>query len=167
MEEAIQSNQMDLEKEEARLEQGLQSLPQERHIWRIPELPPIPQVPIKKLVQSSKGRGVGNMPKPLAGGHELLLTHEEISGSAEDHRTLRRVEPIFLQRQGQKDTELVEEPKYFICRPEEGIGNPPEASKEKPKGPQKKKKGPKNHQGKGKGKENWNRPYQQGYRIPE
>ena len=43
MEEAIQSNQMDLEKEEARLEKGLQSLPQERHIWRIPELPPIPQ----------------------------------------------------------------------------------------------------------------------------
>ncbi|MBW0574221.1 hypothetical protein O181_113936 [Austropuccinia psidii MF-1] len=42
----------------------------------------------------------------------------------------------------------------------------PEASKEKPKGPQKKK-GPKNHQGKGKGKANWNRPYPQGYRIPK
>ncbi|MBW0528840.1 hypothetical protein O181_068555 [Austropuccinia psidii MF-1] len=38
-------------------------------------------VPIQNLVQSSKGRGVGNMPKPLAGGHELLLTHQ-------DHRTL-------------------------------------------------------------------------------
>ncbi|MBW0581508.1 hypothetical protein O181_121223 [Austropuccinia psidii MF-1] len=34
-----------------------------------------------------------------------------------------------------------------------------------PKGPQKKKRGPKNHQGKGKGKENWHRPYPQGYRI--
>ncbi|MBW0550817.1 hypothetical protein O181_090532 [Austropuccinia psidii MF-1] len=43
----------------------------------------------------------------------------------------------------------------------------PEASKEKPKGPQKKKKGPKKHQGKGKGKANWNRPYPQGYRIPK
>ncbi|MBW0477369.1 hypothetical protein O181_017084 [Austropuccinia psidii MF-1] len=42
----------------------------------------------------------------------------------------------------------------------------PETSKEKPKGSQKKKKGPKNHQGKGKGKENWHRPYPQGYRIP-
>ncbi|MBW0566515.1 hypothetical protein O181_106230 [Austropuccinia psidii MF-1] len=41
----------------------------------------------------------------------------------------------------------------------------PEASKEKPKGPQKKKKGPKNHQGKGKGKANWHRPYPKGYRI--
>ncbi|MBW0573008.1 hypothetical protein O181_112723 [Austropuccinia psidii MF-1] len=43
----------------------------------------------------------------------------------------------------------------------------PEASKEKPKGPQKKEKGPKNHQGKGKGIANLNRPYQQGYRIPK
>ncbi|MBW0541618.1 hypothetical protein O181_081333 [Austropuccinia psidii MF-1] len=43
----------------------------------------------------------------------------------------------------------------------------PEVSKEKPKGPQKKQKGPKNHQGKGKGKENWHRPYPQGYRIPK
>ncbi|MBW0558008.1 hypothetical protein O181_097723 [Austropuccinia psidii MF-1] len=41
----------------------------------------------------------------------------------------------------------------------------PEASKEKPKCPQKNKKGSKNHQGKGKGKENWHRPYPQGYRI--
>ncbi|MBW0574969.1 hypothetical protein O181_114684 [Austropuccinia psidii MF-1] len=63
------------------------------------------------------------MPKPLAGGHELLLTHQELSGSGEDHRTLRRLEPIVLQRQGQKDKELVEEPKSFIHRPEERVGN--------------------------------------------
>ncbi|MBW0493109.1 hypothetical protein O181_032824 [Austropuccinia psidii MF-1] len=59
-------------------------------------------VPIQKLVQRIKRRAVGNMPKPLAGGHELLLTHQELSGSGEDHRTLRRVEPITLQRQIQK-----------------------------------------------------------------
>ncbi|MBW0593144.1 hypothetical protein O181_132859 [Austropuccinia psidii MF-1] len=104
-------------------------------------------------------------------------------GSGEYHRTLRRVEPIVLQRQSKKDKELVEEPNSFISRPKEGIGNDPsfgrrpsgiyqlkpapEASKEKPKGPQKKKKGPKSHQGKGKGKENWHRPYPQGYRIPK
>ncbi|MBW0503656.1 hypothetical protein O181_043371 [Austropuccinia psidii MF-1] len=63
------------------------------------------------------------MPKPLAGGHELLLTHQELFGSGEDHRTLRSMEPIVLKRQGQKDKELVEEPKSFIHRPEEGIGN--------------------------------------------
>ncbi|MBW0536710.1 hypothetical protein O181_076425 [Austropuccinia psidii MF-1] len=82
-------------------------------------------VPIQKLVQSSKRRGVGNMRKPLEGGHELLLTHQELSGSGKDHRTLRRVEPIVLQRQSQKDKELAEEPKSFICRPEEGIANDP------------------------------------------
>ncbi|MBW0493646.1 hypothetical protein O181_033361 [Austropuccinia psidii MF-1] len=65
------------------------------------------------------------MPTPLAGGHELLLTHQELSGSGEDHRTLRRVKPIVLQRQGQKDKELVKEPKSFIFRPEEGIENDP------------------------------------------
>ncbi|MBW0581209.1 hypothetical protein O181_120924 [Austropuccinia psidii MF-1] len=46
-------------------------------------------IPIQKLVWQSKGRGGGNMPKPLAGGHELLLTHQELSGSGEDHATLR------------------------------------------------------------------------------
>ncbi|MBW0541998.1 hypothetical protein O181_081713 [Austropuccinia psidii MF-1] len=37
-------------------------------------------VPIQKLFQSSKRKGVQNMPKPLAGAHELLLTHQELSG---------------------------------------------------------------------------------------
>ncbi|MBW0533272.1 hypothetical protein O181_072987 [Austropuccinia psidii MF-1] len=63
------------------------------------------------------------MPKPLEGGNELLLTHQELSGSGEDHRALRRLEPIVLQRQSQKYKELVEEPKSSIHRPEEGIGN--------------------------------------------
>ncbi|MBW0552847.1 hypothetical protein O181_092562 [Austropuccinia psidii MF-1] len=69
------------------------------------------------------------MPKPLAGGHELLLTHQELSGSGEDHRTPRRVEPIVFQRQSQKDKELVEEPNSFICTPEEGIGNDPSSGR--------------------------------------
>ncbi|MBW0550077.1 hypothetical protein O181_089792 [Austropuccinia psidii MF-1] len=65
-------------------------------------------MPVQTLAQSSQRRRVGNMPKPLAGGHELLLTHQELSGSGEDHRTLRSLEPIVLKRQGQKDKELVE-----------------------------------------------------------
>ncbi|MBW0560928.1 hypothetical protein O181_100643 [Austropuccinia psidii MF-1] len=133
MEATIQSNPMDVDKGEARPNPEVPSLPQERHIWRMPELSPIPQggrnrnitMPIQTLVQRSQRRGVGNMPKPLEGGHELLLTHKELSGSGEDHRTLRRMEPIVLQRQSQKDKELVEELKSFICRPEEGIENDP------------------------------------------
>ncbi|MBW0589045.1 hypothetical protein O181_128760 [Austropuccinia psidii MF-1] len=60
-------------------------------------------IPIQKLVKSSQRRAVGNMPKPLEGGHELLLTNQELSGSGEDHRTFRRLEPIVLQRESQKD----------------------------------------------------------------
>ncbi|MBW0582156.1 hypothetical protein O181_121871 [Austropuccinia psidii MF-1] len=63
------------------------------------------------------------MPKPLAGSHELLLTHQELSGSGEEHRTLRRLEPIVLQRRSQKEKELSEEPKSFIHRPEETVVN--------------------------------------------
>ncbi|MBW0521831.1 hypothetical protein O181_061546 [Austropuccinia psidii MF-1] len=57
-------------------------------------------VQVQRLVQRSQRRGLGNMPKPLAGGHELLLTQQELSGSGEDHRALRRIEPIVLQRKG-------------------------------------------------------------------
>ncbi|MBW0564602.1 hypothetical protein O181_104317 [Austropuccinia psidii MF-1] len=41
----------------------------------------------------------------------------------------------------------------------------PEVTEGKPKQPQKKKRGPKSHQGRGKGKDNWHRPYPQGYRT--
>ncbi|MBW0508573.1 hypothetical protein O181_048288 [Austropuccinia psidii MF-1] len=74
------------------------------------------------------------MPKPLAGGHELLLTHPELSESGEDHRTLRRLEPIVLQRQSQKYKELVEEPNSFIHRPEEGVGNDSSFGDRRPSG---------------------------------
>ncbi|MBW0569622.1 hypothetical protein O181_109337 [Austropuccinia psidii MF-1] len=91
-------------------------------------------VPIQNLVQRSKRRGVGNMPKPLAGGHELLLTHQELSGSGEDHRTLRRLEPIVLQMKSQKDKELVEEPKSSIHTPEERVENDPSFGDRGPSG---------------------------------
>ncbi|MBW0576116.1 hypothetical protein O181_115831 [Austropuccinia psidii MF-1] len=44
MEETIQSNHMDVDKEEARPNLEVQNLPQERCIWRMPELPPFPKV---------------------------------------------------------------------------------------------------------------------------
>ncbi|MBW0570068.1 hypothetical protein O181_109783 [Austropuccinia psidii MF-1] len=138
MEEAIKSNPSDLDKEEVRPEQGLPSRPQERHIWRMPELPPIPQgnvlrdeplssgshrnvsIPLQKLVQSSKRRGVGDMRKPLAGGNDLLIEHQKLSGSGEDLELLAG-----WSTSSCKDKELVEEPKSFICMPEGGIGNDP------------------------------------------
>ncbi|MBW0584789.1 hypothetical protein O181_124504 [Austropuccinia psidii MF-1] len=71
---------------------------------------------------------------PLAGVHELLLTHQELSGSGEDHRTLRRMEPIVLQSQGQKDKETVEKLNSFIHRPEEGPGNDSSFGERRPSG---------------------------------
>ncbi|MBW0531339.1 hypothetical protein O181_071054, partial [Austropuccinia psidii MF-1] len=49
MEATIPSNQMDLDKEEARPGPELESFPQERHNWRMPELPPFPKVCTYKL----------------------------------------------------------------------------------------------------------------------
>ncbi|MBW0492767.1 hypothetical protein O181_032482 [Austropuccinia psidii MF-1] len=49
MEATIKSNQMDVGKEETRQSPEVASLPQERHIWRMPELPPIPQVKEDKI----------------------------------------------------------------------------------------------------------------------
>ncbi|MBW0530772.1 hypothetical protein O181_070487 [Austropuccinia psidii MF-1] len=43
MEATIQSNQMDVDKEEARPNQEVSNLPEERHIWSMLWLAPIPQ----------------------------------------------------------------------------------------------------------------------------
>ncbi|MBW0507560.1 hypothetical protein O181_047275 [Austropuccinia psidii MF-1] len=119
----IQSNQRNVDKEEAIPSPEVASLPQERHIWRMPELPPIFQ-----------GLCHFKVAEIEAGGHELLLTHKEISGSGEDHRALRRINPIVLQRQGQKDEELVEKSKSFIHRPEEGTQNYSSFGERRPSG---------------------------------
>ncbi|MBW0521678.1 hypothetical protein O181_061393 [Austropuccinia psidii MF-1] len=91
-------------------------------------------VHVKKLVQRIQGRGVENMTKYLAGSYELLVTHQKLSGSEEDHRTLRRMEPIVLQRKGQSHEELVEEPKSFIHSPEERLGNDTSFGERRPSG---------------------------------
>ncbi|MBW0510907.1 hypothetical protein O181_050622 [Austropuccinia psidii MF-1] len=77
------------------------------------------------MVQRIQGGILENMSKPLAGGHELLLIHQEFSGSGEDHANLRRMESIILQRQGQKDKDWFEDLKSFIHGPKEGTGNDP------------------------------------------
>ncbi|MBW0539038.1 hypothetical protein O181_078753 [Austropuccinia psidii MF-1] len=91
-------------------------------------------IPVPKPVQTSQGRGVVNIPKPLEGGYKLLIKHQELSGSGEAHRTLKRIESIVFQRQGQKDKEFVAEPKSFIHRPEERIGNNLSFRKRRPSG---------------------------------
>ncbi|MBW0543639.1 hypothetical protein O181_083354 [Austropuccinia psidii MF-1] len=58
METTIQNNQMDVDKEEARPVPDLASLPQERHFWRIPELPPIPQGRYPQTFIPEEGTGL-------------------------------------------------------------------------------------------------------------
>ncbi|MBW0591818.1 hypothetical protein O181_131533 [Austropuccinia psidii MF-1] len=91
-------------------------------------------VPVPKPVQSSQGRGVVNIPKPLEEGYQLLIKHQELSGSGEDHGTLKKIESIVFQRQGQEDKEIFEEPKSFIHRPKERIANNPSFRKRRPSG---------------------------------
>ncbi|MBW0522508.1 hypothetical protein O181_062223 [Austropuccinia psidii MF-1] len=45
-------------------------------------------VPVQKLVLRSQGRGLGKITKPLEGGHELLLIHQELYGSGEKDKEL-------------------------------------------------------------------------------
>ncbi|MBW0505572.1 hypothetical protein O181_045287 [Austropuccinia psidii MF-1] len=68
----------------------------------------------------------------LAGGYELLLTHQELSGSGEDHRAPSMMDSIVLQRQGQRNEALGEEPKSCINRPEERVGNDPSFGEGRP-----------------------------------
>ncbi|MBW0483183.1 hypothetical protein O181_022898 [Austropuccinia psidii MF-1] len=82
-------------------------------------------VPLYKLDQRSQRERMGNIPRPLVGDHELLLTHQELSGSGEDHKALRRNYSIVFQIKDQKHKELVEESKSFIHTPKEGTGNDP------------------------------------------
>ncbi|MBW0543512.1 hypothetical protein O181_083227 [Austropuccinia psidii MF-1] len=137
-------------------------------------------MPIKKLVQSSQRRGVGNMPKPLEWGHELLLTHQGLSGSGEEHRTLRGWSPLsckdkvkkiknWLKNQSplsiNQKKELEMTPALETEAPVVSTSSKPapEVPKDKATGPQQKQRGPKNHQGKG----NCHRTYPQGYTIPK
>ncbi|MBW0473932.1 hypothetical protein O181_013647 [Austropuccinia psidii MF-1] len=47
-------------------------------------------VPVQKMVQRIQGRRMINMPKPLAGGYDLLITHQEASRPKEGTGNLAR-----------------------------------------------------------------------------
>ncbi|MBW0510466.1 hypothetical protein O181_050181 [Austropuccinia psidii MF-1] len=122
---------------------------------------PIPQVPIQKLVQSSKRRGVGNMPKPLAGGMnsylhiKSFLVQEktiELSRGWSPLSCKEKVKKIknWLENQSLLSVDQKKESKMTPSLEEGPVASTsskpaPEPSEEKLKGPQKKKKGPKNH----------------------
>ncbi|MBW0576309.1 hypothetical protein O181_116024 [Austropuccinia psidii MF-1] len=153
MEATIQSNWIDVDKEEARPNLKVSNLPQERHIWRMPELPRFPKLHIKSFLGQEKTI-------------ELLRGWSPLSCKDKVKRIKNWLKNQSLLCIDQKK-ELEMTPDLETEGPVASTSSKPapEVSKDKPKGPQKKQKYPKNHQGKGKCKANWNRPYPQGYRI--
>ncbi|MBW0582075.1 hypothetical protein O181_121790 [Austropuccinia psidii MF-1] len=91
-------------------------------------------VPEQKIGIEQPRKRSGKYAQAFGRGYELLLKHQQHSGSREEHRTCRTMDSIFLKRQGQKDKEFLEEPKYFIHRPEERVGNDPSFGERRPSG---------------------------------
>ncbi|MBW0561355.1 hypothetical protein O181_101070 [Austropuccinia psidii MF-1] len=140
-------------------------------------------IPVQKLVQSSQRRGVGNMPKPLAGAMNSYLHIKSFLGQEKTIELLGGWSPLSCKDKVKKIKNWLKNQSLLSIDQKKELEMPPalateapvastnskpapEVSKDKPKGPQKKKRGPKNHQSKGKGKANWHRPYTQGYRSP-
>ncbi|MBW0590860.1 hypothetical protein O181_130575 [Austropuccinia psidii MF-1] len=198
MEATIQSNQMDVDKEEARPNPEVPSLPQERHIWRMPELPPIPQglnhfqvaaieiyqFQYKNWFRAAKEEEWEICSSLWQGAMNFYLHIKSFLGKEKTIELLRGWSPLsckdkvkniknWLKNQSllsiDQKKELKRTPALEAEAPVASTSSKPapEVSKDKPKGPQKKQRGPKNHQGKGKGKANWHRPYPQGYKIPK
>ncbi|MBW0485546.1 hypothetical protein O181_025261 [Austropuccinia psidii MF-1] len=110
------------------------------------------------------------MTRPLAGGHELLITHQVFSGLGEHHRALHRLESIVFQRKIKRRNEWlknqsilsVDQNKELEITPDLEKEGPvvstspkpaPELPKNKSKRPQKKQRHPEINQGKA----NWER----------
>ncbi|MBW0496076.1 hypothetical protein O181_035791 [Austropuccinia psidii MF-1] len=192
MEATIQSNQMDVKKEEARPNPEVSNIPQERHIWRMPEFPPIPQVAAIEIYQfqykdwfsAAKEEEWETCPSLLQGAMNSYLHIKSFLGQEKTEELLGGWRPLYckekvkkiknwLKKQSLLSIDHNKELEMTPALETEGpvastISKPaPEVSKDKPKGPQKKQKGPKNYKGKGKAKANWHRPSPQGYRIPK
>ncbi|MBW0537143.1 hypothetical protein O181_076858 [Austropuccinia psidii MF-1] len=103
--------------------------PEERHKWRIPELPPVPKgnnrdipVSVQELVYGSKTARLGMSPKSLDRHHELISSSEAVHGSRKDRGTSEGFETHFWKRISPTDKSLVEKPKHVIRVPEEEVG---------------------------------------------
>ncbi|MBW0568365.1 hypothetical protein O181_108080 [Austropuccinia psidii MF-1] len=188
MEATIQSNQMDVDKEEARPNPEVPSLPQERHIWRMPELPPIPQeiyeCQYKNWFRAAKEEEWEICPSLWQGAMNSYLHIKRFLGQENTTELLGGWGPLsckdkvkkiknWLKNQSllsihqKKELEMTTSLETEAPVASTSSKTAPEVFKNKLKGPQKKQRGPKHHQSKGKGKANWHRPYQQGYRIPK
>ncbi|MBW0509473.1 hypothetical protein O181_049188 [Austropuccinia psidii MF-1] len=103
--------------------------PEERHKWRMPQLPPIPKgnnrdIPasVQELVYGRKTARVGTSPKSLDRHHELICSSEEAHGARKDRGTSEGLDTHVLPRTSPTDKSLVEKPKHVIGGPEDEVG---------------------------------------------
>ncbi|MBW0461225.1 hypothetical protein O181_000940 [Austropuccinia psidii MF-1] len=123
------SNKMDLEQDIQVISlKGKNVSPEERHRWKIPELPPVPKgnnrdipVSVQELVYGSKATGVGTPAKSLDRKNEPLSLSEKFHGPRKDKGSSEGLHTHVLQRTSPKDKSLVEKPKYFVRGPEEEV----------------------------------------------
>ncbi|MBW0537987.1 hypothetical protein O181_077702, partial [Austropuccinia psidii MF-1] len=114
------SNQMDLDQDIQVINPKDKNVsPEERHKWRMPELPPVPKV--QKLVYGSKAARVGTSPKSLDKHHELISSSEEDHGAQKDTGTSEGLDTHVLQRTSATEKILVQNPKHVIRGPEEEV----------------------------------------------
>ncbi|MBW0556315.1 hypothetical protein O181_096030 [Austropuccinia psidii MF-1] len=124
------SNQMDLDQEIPVINQKDKNVsPEEKHKWRMPELPPVPKgnnrdipVSIQELVYGGKEARVGTPPKSLDRNHELISSSEKVHGARKDRGTSEGLDTNVLKRKIPTDNSFVEKPKHVIRGPEEEVG---------------------------------------------
>ncbi|MBW0530280.1 hypothetical protein O181_069995 [Austropuccinia psidii MF-1] len=179
MEEAIESNQMDLDKEEARPEPDLARLSH----FQVAAIE-IYQSQYKNLYTAAKEEEWEICPSLWQVALNSYLHIKSFLGQEKTIELLGGWSPFsckdkvknknnWLKKQSLLSIDQKKELKMTPALEKEGpvastsSTQAPEMSKDMPKGPQKKQKGLKNHKCKGKGKANWHRPYPQGYRIPK
>ncbi|MBW0581331.1 hypothetical protein O181_121046 [Austropuccinia psidii MF-1] len=161
MEAAIQSNQMDVDKEEAISNPEVSSLPQERHIWRIPELPPIPQAieiyqcQYKNWLRAAKEEEWEICPSLWQGVMNSYLHIKRFLGQEKTMELLGGWSPLSCKDKFKKTNNWlnsqsllsIDQKKELEMTPALETESPvastsskpaPEVSKDKPKGPQKK-----------------------------
>ncbi|MBW0510382.1 hypothetical protein O181_050097 [Austropuccinia psidii MF-1] len=172
---------MDVDKEEERPNPEVSNLPQERHIWRMTELPPIPQgmnhlqvaeikicqCQYKNWFRASKEEEWETCLSFWQGAMNSYLHIKSFLGQEKTIELLGGWSPLSLKDKVKKMKNWLKKQSLLSIDQKKELEMTPEVSNNKPKGPQKKQKGPNNHQGKGKGKANWHRPNPQGYRIPK
>ncbi|MBW0499437.1 hypothetical protein O181_039152, partial [Austropuccinia psidii MF-1] len=141
VEVATPSNQMDLGQEIQVINPKDKIVsPEERHKWKMPELPPVPKgnnrsipVSVQELVYGSKAAGVGTYAKSLDRHNELISSSEEFNGPRKDRGSSEGLDTHVLQRTIPTDKSLVEKPKRVVRGPQEEVcprngQNPTESS---------------------------------------